>query len=254
MKKLFPLVLLAFFAVFVSCESETLETETNSLTSKNVDLTTKKENRFSASDTLQHRLQWTSFLCAQVLLHNHQLRDEFETHIDGKGRVSLKALFAVDIGEENHFRNKFTDYLSHYIEYGDGHPDSQEDTPGFPVVPGGGNQFSPLTVAERVDIFFDYILTENCIEIYVPNTLFDITDFDRIVSTAHPLSRVSTNDGFRHIICRSAEYCTFTAITFPTDIETNNILIARPIRDLSDSNCNYLEYPVAEFTNFYNQH
>ncbi|MDC8006043.1 hypothetical protein POV27_18470 [Aureisphaera galaxeae] len=252
MKKLFPLVLLAFFAVFISCESETLETPESQQVDMVYELSSDSQNR-TASDLLQHRLQWTSFLCARVLLDHPELRGDLETHIDANGNVVLEELLEEGIGWTNPFRDKFIYYLSLYINIGDGHPDTQEDSPGFPVIPTGGNQFVSLTLEEKIDIFMDYVLNENCVEIYVPNALFSAGDTDKIISTAHPLTTSQFSVGLMRITCIGTEFCA-TRISFPRNLETDNILIARPVRDLSDSNCDYSEYSRINFRNFYNQH
>ena len=249
----FSLILLIAFITYSCDKTETMVENPETMVediffSKNPDPT----NDTFVNDNLENKMQWVSYMTAQVLLNNREARDQFQNEIDNSGGTNvfpLENLLGWNVIDQS-FKNAFKDeFLLNYYE------DYLCDDIGKPsgrITPPPVGSF-PSDADYDTVLFEGYLATlidEECFEFYAPNgfTTLPINVANNsnapIKSTAHPLNNNATsNEGFKH-----TNFC-FINHTTIDDNTLGSVILIRPYR--MDSACDYSEYPF-DFTGFLN--
>ncbi|PHS67154.1 MAG: hypothetical protein COB12_04470 [Flavobacterium sp.] len=277
MKKIklyFPLVVVCL--LIFSCQKEQLnELNDNNANYSQTSSNNKSENLsitpYGGSDNkapidpcLEDRMQWVSYVTTSVLYYEEDARNNFLNTIANNETMALENLIGGSV-MSSVFKTKFLEYLYLYSspEYPQGDlfnacPDGTIDEPLWPPFTTGGDNGGDLIgidpTQDAVDGFMNYILNENCIELYFPNQLliYNQESF-RVTSTAHPLSTATVNEaylryGYLEILeqnCTAVEQFTITQnhIMHPS----YNVIVTRPY---VSNTCEYTEYSGIDFTEF----
>lgn len=230
----------------IIAETSNVEDETNT--------TVQRSKDEKPVNILELRMQWVSYITGRVLRYNNTARLEvLQLLPEGTEVIALEDL--LENRNPTEFSSSFIDMLELFITIIDenGKPGLAEDSP-----PGGGGGSSSNPTLELVQLFLNYVLNENCIELYFPKGLSFTPEFE-ITSTAHPLTLENENYGYLRYyepILIGEEEILVEEITFnPTYLnQADNIIIARPVRPdfIPDSQavCNYEQYQEIDFTLF----
>jgi len=274
------LTAIIFCFLAFSCQQESIEysndNNPNLITSNQTNklpnqLNLSKADNFNKGpiivNELETRLQWVSYITATVLYFEEDARTDFFNTVNNRGALHLEELLGNN--SFSTFKTKFLYYLYLYSspEYKQGNPfnlcpDSEKLPPWPPFSDSTGGD-TPIPkprvvidpIQDAVDGFMNYILNENCIELYFPNQLLPYSQESfRVTSTAHPLTNSLENEAFLRY--RQGEFYCITVeeiIMSPVNVihPSFNTIVARPYRDASmNDNCSYSQYPNIDFTDF----
>ena len=247
MKKLiYPCIIMMVFS-FLSCEQETIDTPDNNIANLQNSIT--NQNRTTDAEILENSLQWASYTVAEVLLENTEFESYFNSKINGNKTVSLNSLLNDSSFLGIGFRNTFENTLLASIS-GIGHPEGQQGRPRLPI---GGSDSNSTSQQQTLD-YLDYILNNNCIEIYIPYNLVFTKNI--IYTTGHPLDNDNFNSGIK-LTRERVDIVVFENIDYlapSMGMMRNNIILARPVRIFPSvlTACLYSDYSGIDFTTFFN--
>ncbi|WP_157957346.1 hypothetical protein [Winogradskyella tangerina] len=204
-------------------------------------------------EDLELKMQWVSYLTAQVLFRDTNARRQFEEEFDFTDGIDVVALEDLigDHAPYDHFRNTFkTEFLFHYhYTSGDGSSPCDVGKPSgrpAPIIDGGD-----LILDDDVlfNNYVDYLLNDDCLEYYLPNGLNTMTLGGwglpgTYTSTAHPLTDSNNNYAFTHRSLCNVSHSRVRPSTL------GNIIVVRPFR--TNTSCPYTDYPQLNFTDFLN--
>lgn len=253
MKKLIPFVIIAALVV-VACERDSvLETpERQNLVIETIETTQGSDaipgqTRASTEIAQAEKLfLWSSFFTAKVLRYDAPARSEFLAELNANNAASLSDLLNANLNPA--FENAFRNYVTLYLQC-EQCPGNETANPPQPIGPLGGGG-APLHT--QTQIFIDMLIQDNCIEIFVPNTLNFSEPFE-ITSTAHPFTGGPWNNGHKRTFeIFKGSYTHHVGVVDLNYVNTNNVIVARPKVNPFDPDCAYDEFGVEDFTLFLN--
>jgi len=254
---IFMLLALATF----SCDTndiaqDALEIENNAtqeIQSKTLGVTIDLEDDWHTTERLQNRMQWISYMTAQVLLRSADARTLFQNELDNSGGanvVKLENLLGDHVTDLSFYEEFADEFLLNYygveICNGIGRPRNRPSPPGTIGGVAPGTDYDAYLVSSYVAA----LLNMDCFEFYLPHGFAFLhttgpgpTITSHIRSTAHPLNNATrSNEGFDH-----ADACIVSEIE--VDDDTNGfVLVVRPYRNTT---CLYDKYYV-NFEDFLN--
>ncbi|MEM7085104.1 MAG: hypothetical protein AAF489_02920 [Bacteroidota bacterium] len=252
MKKI-NVLLSVFCLILFSCERDVMITQEDSNANLTTEITdtpfTKGPSNPVAScppadDLLETRLQWTAYISGLAMYGEASIITELQTELSLN--PSTKALLLNDLlGTSTNtplFKQKFLQFAEDILDGASSIPFIGGGCPDLPAGgpdddPNGGDFCSDCT---PFSAFMDAILLDNCIELYFPRGVYsDLTVF--INTTSHPLCNAYGNEGYSRIGCGSTVPL---GTIIPNYVQTNEetFIVARPVVDLSNSNCIYADY------------
>ena len=257
MKKSIPILVLLFSFLIVSCETESsefTEIEKTDLTLPVIELGTNIEDRgpipcSSEESLLERQLHWFSFIAADVLYENDSAQQEVALYLSNN--PATDNINAADLIGSNsllgfsNFSSAFYDTLLAHLQ--PGWPTQGGNSPPMPTGQGG---FMPGQPEDDLNLFYNDILLNNCVELYFPKGVNFAGDFN-LTSSAHPLTHASCNEAYFVELDPDKQSKVKTGIEIDQNyVNThNNVLIARPFRTVSPA-CLYLEYGGINFEDF----
>ena len=215
--------------------------ENHHISSDEIENISKRTTTYTEFET---KMQWASFLAAMVLEENEDARIEFSNLINSQNKtISFKDIFTDPIKTPSiapAFQDQFLELLGYYSLY-------------VCIIGKPENVPMPPTATEDptcIAYFLKYIINDNCLEFYFPVEL-DLTPVLPISSTAHPLTSVNNNYGFKRQI-KSGGISIVTEEDINPEYLTQNkdIIVTRPINN-SNGECDYSEFGI-DFTLFLN--
>lgn len=222
---------------------------------------TDSDQTESLEDDFERHLQWVSFITGRVLRYNEEARIEVNNLLSSNpvGDRSIDLNILLDERDPSllefntHFRDALALYL--FIIEDNGRPGLALDIPPFaPDVPVEDSIILESIIG--IDDFMDYVLEENCVEVYFPKDMVYVGLFE-ISTTAHPLRNDLSNIGYlRHYKPINGPFNPVLIEEVTIDLSyvdlNDNIIVARPVRtSLGSSSCAYQEYDdIVDFTLF----
>lgn len=232
-KSIFSLLMVAGL-VFIGCEKEQVEIETQQGAAKQLEVieagdsdteiglpdgvSVKAEDAFT--EAFENANTWFAYYTAKTLRTEPTTRILFGTKLSADGRVS--AGYLLDDSTPNLFRDKFRAYVWHKIcaDIQCGRPEIPKGGPSPPLNPNGeggptmggmqdggivtmkggglGGYITNLDLAQQMaDDYINYITNVACMEIYVPNGL-NYGPAKSIFAVAHPLNDDVDNKGYEY--------------------------------------------------------
>ena len=211
-------------------------------------------------------MQWASYIAAQTIMSDGDIRIEVFNILNGREAIPFEELIGRNTSSNTLFRAKFIDILNLLIDstrsVGPG-PTTGMETPPPPVIDCGCG--APTEETEFfVNLFFQALLIENCVELYMPEGFSPFTPISvphSITSTSHPLSTESFNKGIIHY-SEPIFNGSFDVTSEGVDVvdsnyvaNTNNdiVIVVRPFRPNTISlydPCTYEEFSNIDFTDF----
>ncbi|MEO1032777.1 MAG: hypothetical protein AAFX55_15300 [Bacteroidota bacterium] len=256
MKNYLKSILVVFLVCALSCENEIEELETDQATERGKNA----QQSPTPADILENYLQVTAFITAEVLYQtdpNNSPTDqlvltEFEnalstpndsTYSSAVRVVKLKDLLGANNQTpnfENAFESKFNYYMQNDIKNPRGCP--KGDHPN-------------ITCPECLNFityqsFINVVISENCIELYLPNG-YNSNDLSSFNTTAHPMNITLDNSGWEiPATCEDDLALVIDSVDLSNFSSFNNLIVARPYKDVSSFYCTYTSYSSIDFTNF----
>ncbi|MEP0264579.1 hypothetical protein [Dokdonia sp.] len=250
--------------------SELYIQETNDST---LDIT---KNPIIDNQELKANMHWISFVTAETFMQSINARQNFSYLAAGQDYVELEDLIGDDANGvfKTEFYINLTSIISEAIQeaiyqmncqndpMSCGAPEPPATTPPLPS--GTGPSGSPFgdaipTVQQVIDYLINYVLNDQCFEVFVPKTLPTSSQDIEIAATEHPLSSVQSNEAAiftNGIIQGSTHRDIYYDIIYPSFIgsggpmaNNNFVVIVRPERTRT---CLYSEYARIDFKNFFN--
>ncbi|MGH1386733.1 hypothetical protein [Kordia sp.] len=257
MKKVTISLLLLLFVFY--CQKEDVRNEEETATDimlKSL-TTTAPSTSYTEREIMEINLRWTAYITGYVLRHDTAARHQVAALLQNGNRVIKLSDVLV---ENTAFDDGFKNYL--IANFSGGNQTSPEPPKGRPNPPPpgiyDGDSFPSDTGTNPVDHFINYILTDNCIELYFPKSMVFSAQFT-ITSTGHSMTDKNFNDGAIRYYDEQfidGEY-TITDNVIMNDtyiLNNDNIIIARPYRNSLGprrNNCNYSQYDdITDFTDF----
>ncbi|MEL6811380.1 MAG: hypothetical protein AAFP76_08610 [Bacteroidota bacterium] len=258
MKKSFLLVAVISAFLF-ACEADSPEIQTEA----EVDLTSPQTielSQFSPvrgqgggltpSEELEKSMDWASYTLAYVLFETPSYKIQLTTHLNGSKTISLEDL----LGATPVIPNLKSDFLSTFQQFVDACSSSglgggcpgDGSSPGDPECP----PCEGFTNQGAGNILISYLIEQNCTELYLPRGIVSTSNV--ITSTAHPLDTGSAyhNTGNeRYAISLSGSPDVGVTPNY-VNIHNHTILVVRPFRNLSETDCLYSQYSDINFTDF----
>lgn len=261
MKKLLPLLSIVLALLATSCEKETLEISNEGIAPLVTQNVAQKTSCTSEYDLFERRLQWFSFISAKVLRYNTAARSEVQGEIFGFNDDTVEAELLLGTTLSN-FEAAFENEFIYYVGTCCPDPDTEGGKPDEPIIP---DPISPLTPQQKYELFVNYMVDDNCVELYFPNGLNFSGSF-QLTSTSHPLTSSASNEGTLRYYNMQYGFDTVeggggTGSPYITEgvcvddayaANNNNIIVARPIRNTQsvDPDCSYTNYEGINFTLF----
>ncbi|WP_298516811.1 hypothetical protein [uncultured Kordia sp.] len=264
-KVLFSLLLFIFI---FSCQKEEIQNEEE--TAAKTPVITKSlraiNNSYTEREIMEINLRWTAFITGYVLRHNSEAQHEVATLLQNGNRVIKLSDLLVE-GSAFHF--EFIGYIGDYLNITEGmqgNPNVDKTRPNPPpqgiddgeAIPNNTTIAVGITI-DYIPFFMDYILTENCIELYFPKSMVFAGQFS-ITSAGHSMTDKNLNDGiiryYNEQLIDGEYFFTDNVIVNDRYIQNNdNIIIARPYRNTNTTiggiDCNYTQYnDIVDFTDF----
>ena len=218
-------------------------------------------NNYSPREIMEINLRWTAFIAGSVLRNSTQAQNEVAALLqNGNQVIKLSDLFI----ENTAFYNGFRGYLVANFSGGDQiepHIDKTRPNPPPQGIGGGESDVNSTNNAAFANFFINYILTENCIELYFPKSMSYREQYS-ITSTGHSMNDKEFNDGIIRYyedqwINDVEQYGnTEDVLVNRAYVESNkNIIIARPYRttgvSINGLSCSYSQYDdISDFTYF----
>lgn len=235
-----------------SCETEeTLEQETQSETLErrgNGDGIEVLNN--PAAIEIENRMQWVSYMTAQVILRDSGARQEFKDEVEDSGALNafpIRNLLEND-GRNLSFKREFR--IEFFYHFNNTYGENSEDPCDGTGRPEGRPKPTGVLGGMSLDVIYQmYILSllnDNCFEFYLPNgyaPLAPLGSSGFIVpkSTAHPMTNAISNEGFSH-----TSACYVSSITVD-DNTPGVIIVVRPFTD--GIGCTYYDFLI-DFEDF----
>lgn len=263
--KITKLLFVCIIFITIACNNDANDLEIFTNKQQKYELHGKLINSFQI-DTIsifQKKLQWISYISAQVIMKESSNRIELFNHLQGRETITLNEL----IGEDSNlnFKTEFLNILREHIDLSppDRDPIHGTQSPPKPLITCEddlGDCLFPGTVnltEIAVQFFLQSVLEQNCIELYFPEGLSPLININlpySITSTAHPLNHNSFNFGYHHsstVSSRSDDNGvteTYMINTSYLDILNDNVIVARPY--INETNCIYPEYLLINFHTF----
>lgn len=265
-----PIILwIAFCLILASCQKNeeqlTINQDVNTLTESTIskEQPTDDDVLESASTRLgeptelmefERRMAWTSFITGKLLRYDDAAKAELLTHLSGsENRIPIADLLTGTADPSTPFETGFVNELSFYIYVyiGGGRPSYELDPPPQPIAG------YPAEVQAEIDDFMDFIVRQNCLELYFPRGLVFPEGYT-LTTTAHPLTSSESNEGvLRHhqpIMVDGA--LILTELVEVNDMyvdRTDNVIVVRPVRPEAlglNNECLYPEYFEINFLDF----
>ena len=253
MKKIvIPFLLLIFI---FSCQKEDNLLEEELATKRiNTEITPKDfsvlNDNYSPREIMEINLRWAAYIAGSVLRSDSDSQLQAAALLqNGNNTIQLNQL----LENNTAFANKFREIAALYFILGNPNHDKTRPNP-----PPQGN---PINLT---DIFIDYILNQNCIELYFPKSM-NYTGAFNITTTGHPMTDYeNSNKGIIRYFSPQL-LTTENGLLYSTTHEVNvtlayvqnnnNIIIARPYKNLSapigGTDCSYIQYDdISDFTDF----
>lgn len=222
--------------------------------------TTAKRNGFSTLDEyspreiLEINLRWTAYIAGSVLRNDTGAQNQIALLLqNGNNSIKLHQL----LENNTAFANKFIEQTNFYLLIG--YPNHDKTRPN-PPPQGIGDGHSNSTA-----MFIDYILNNQCIELYFPKSMNYSVNYN-ITTTGHPMNATDdSNDGIiryfspqlmTHNDFQDIFSTTHHVTVTDTYVQSNdNIIIARPYRNsntpIAGIDCFYTQYnDITDFTDF----
>lgn len=287
MKNLKYALVAILFVGLLACEKETEIFEENSdpkleLNLQLENLTITEENGSYQSRTsweLERNSAWVGFILSKMLRYNEaSSRTIVATQLFGPVE-SFPISNILGSGGNGTFINEFRTHAAYYINGNFPDPDGEPDKPGFPlgqdpdpianqddephssfIQTRGGIPTGPNPDSAEVQAFMDYILLDNCLELYFPYDM-DYTGSFSITSVAHPLTTETGNQGSKRNFAIGGVDIGGggpTSLTEAVQVDNvyvsnnNNIILVRPFVVETTSSCEYDQYSHIDFTDFLN--
>lgn len=254
-------IILFLLFTIIGCSEDTVNEEvfTNSNTEKDIQMKWRVGDPNLYVFDYEGALKWVSWLVTDCIINDLALRQYVLNKVDHTKRtVNLDDLLN---GEQSGpLRAKFSQLL---YDRQIAKPDNWDK---FPIncitcknnsTPESDSYIIPIgdRYVQYSDINY-FLNTEHCTEIYLPN-LIDFTNADAIYSTTHPLNNNQSNEATQHVITYNTYLSTFENLDYYDSYAdytslTNGayLLIVRPLRSTTISNCSYSHINVSDFTNF----
>ncbi len=289
MKKRIPYVVASFLTLFIGCQTDDAPLESDALDlsiqqeQKKIQLEDDIQNRdfdtmYSLTPEaieLERKMQWVAYITADVLFNDGIARNEFvnqlySTNSTTKPFILLNDVLGsqIDIHDpfKAAFRNSYKNILLEVYQI------TTIECPGGaterpPTGSGGGNG-SPIIIGHfnqrsvsipdidgLVEEFMNYIVTEECLEIYFPVGIANSPGYSSITSTAHPLiARANVSLGYKRFVspgCLEGNEIVYQDVNQGYANSTDGpIVIVRPTRFSSGPiSCDYTAYTF-DFTSF----
>ncbi len=203
------------------------------------------------AENFEGNMAWASYITAKIIYdHANDAIFKYElTNLINNQTVSLGDLIGPN-SQFPGFNTEFEIFLGGYID-GIWCPDDEEETPNGVVITDPINTTGLMTTAQLVDHYLDYMLNDNCVELYFPLGVH--AGEAKTASVAHPLTASHANNGFNRIAfgCGAST----TGVWIPPNYVfinryTTTFVVARPMRGFSIGSCIYGEYSGINFTDF----
>lgn len=253
MKNFKILIVLSLTALVFACSPENEAVPTPS---ESQDLVLNQSTTKSSSNLFEdeNALAWAAFITGKILFNtqNASERSYFNTNYGNGGYVDFEDLLGSSPDSPG-FKAKFIDFVEYYIENGDsnnGCPDGEEQDPEPPL----GDNDNKLSVIEQVQLYLDFLITDNCAELYFPDGL-SLSGIVKVTTAAHPFNTDLENNGIRRFFQLNCDNAGNTeAVTVKHDyiaVDGNeNVIIGRFRKDTQVLNCTYTEYSAFDFETF----
>lgn len=236
MKTLIPILVLTFFTVLTSCDTDDTVFQENSINSNDLTIITVQtealENNYTENArgfstsvltpeaaALEHTLQWISFTTANVIYNNQIAKDKFLDRIhyvpftnNSDTIIDIEGLIGPDIPDTDPFKIAFRDHLIQLVSlfYVSGCPLGSSESPepplnsgtggnGMPIIPGGFMQSNTTipTLDSIEEMVDDFIAYILADECIEIYLPIGITStFTEITSSAHPMNTDTMNNGY----------------------------------------------------------
>ncbi|CAL2083734.1 hypothetical protein [Tenacibaculum sp. 190524A05c] len=255
MKKIY-ITFLVLITVFISCNQEEDFIESSIKKEENFfranAKSVKSGGSFAANyiDPLESKLHWASFLVIQTLLKHQETRAGFLTVYNGLLQnnkvIKLEQLLDFNNPDLTLFIQKFEIEFLYYRE----NPPCIERPEGDVQPETEGPTGNPHQAVNFFDLYVNYLLEDDCIEIYMPNGINFEAEQGSIltmISSAHPLTNASSNEAIQ-----SNGHCSDTEFIMLDENTLGNVIIARPYRPQGIyKKCTYSNYSsIEDFTDF----
>lgn len=258
MRKIVITLLLSFCVISCQKEDTFLDNETKQIPITQKDLISTVD-LYSQREILEINLRWTAFITGSVLRNSTEAQNQVAMLLQNGNRViKLQDLLIENTAFDVSFKSYLTDYLATGSNQVEPNGDKARPNPPPQGIDNGGH-------ANTTMFFIDYILNQNCIELYFPKSL-NFRNTYSISSTGHAMNDENFNAGIIRYynqlpINNYDEHYSTDNVTINYTYVTNNknIIIARPYRNSYEStptngqNCRYTQYNDIEyFTDFLN--
>lgn len=260
MKKIIPVMSLMLVFAFGSCEKENVDLNENESQNLEIVVTSKSD-----TETFERRMQWLSFITAKALANDVSHLSTFNNAMTLNNTISANTLFGG--GSFSGFEDDFRELVLATLCSCGPDPDHDPIKPDPPIIGNGfagfGEKFASETDEDpwgdatpadyqAVDDFINYIIVDNCVELYFPNGSLNLVADYKFTSTAHPLTSATSNDGIKRFIAPFGGGCVGgctddTTVNDGYVFRNNNVIVARPKVTYT---CGYGEYSEIDFTDF----
>ena len=200
--------------------------------------TTRDTTPTLESEVFKNNMEWASYLSVKVIHNLNNTERSAVRALIVNGKIPLENLVGSNTQLQS-FHDSFFTYLE--FRFIVGHPGVDDETPNKTA------EVDPLQAAYD---YLDYMLNQNCVELYFPVGILDgPNDF---VSLSHPLTNSNVNYGYKR---QANNETSFIPRITQRQINLNQFnityLIARPFRDMSHgSRCEYSQYTDIDFIQF----
>lgn len=189
----------------------------------------------------EHRLTWTAYIAGLAIFEEPNIINELRAELSLNSTTKALSLSEL-LGSNSNaplFKQEFERLASDIMnEVATTQIVVCPDTPaGGPDDPTGGDICGGC---DPYQLYMNEILVQNCIELYFPRGIYTDLTVD-ITTVAHPLCYAWGNDGYTRTNCGSVVE---TFYIYPNTVQTKErtYIVARPVKDLSNSNCTYSQY------------
>ncbi len=189
-----------------------------------------------------NKMEWASFITAKIIYNSTESEKAAIRNLIVNRKIALEDLIGPNTQLQS-FHNLFSLYLNDYLE-SISCPGDEEETPNKSYIE------NPTKTTEiLIDEYLDYMLNQNCVELYFPVGVLS-GDKD-VISLSHPLTEYYGNYGYqRQGGCNS----TFLAYIVSNHVYIHRLdytyIIARPVRREMPGACHYSKYNGLDFTQF----
>lgn len=259
MKALIPILLFTLFIVFLSCDTDEIVPQEDSVTSSDLTITTTQtetvENNnarasFGATApitpeavALEHTLQWISFTTSNLIFSNTLAKEQFLERINyniltnySDSTIYIEDLIGPNIPDTDPFKLAFRERLIEIVSQSyvnEGCPLGPTEAPEPPLDTGNGGNGSPIMPGHfeqlrtstptplEIAIMVDGFLAHIIADecIEIYLPIGMTPTFTEITSSAHPMTPETANNGYRMY---AFQPCTPGEINTATENQTVN--------------------------------